>query len=182
MFSIVVSKNLWFIWDKFLQDAFAVMMDNKNCFHLLQKFEQVRSQFPATMLIEHMPMALFHLLNTHRYIPDIIVIHVRESYFSQESNKQQRCNVADMTAKVKKLLKSVDLHSVDCRAVFYSHMVSLPWYVGWNKQQAACRARARLNGAMAKCAQDCGVYVVPLPTIQAVQGEGLYDIHHLGHG
>ena len=44
MFSIVVSSKLWFTGDKFLQDAFAVMMDNKNHFHLLQEFEQVRSQ------------------------------------------------------------------------------------------------------------------------------------------
>ena len=62
-------------------------------------------------------MLLIHLLNTQRCIPDV-VIHVGESDFSLESNKQQRCNVADMTAKVKKLLKSMDTHSVGCRAVF----------------------------------------------------------------
>ena len=101
----------------------------------------------------------------HRCIPDVIVIYVGESDFSQESNKQQRCNVAEMTARVRKLLKLVDTHSVGCRAVFYSHMVSLPWYVGWNKQRAACRARARL---------------IPHLGIQVVQGEGLYDIHHPG--
>ena len=136
-------------------------MDNKNCFHLLQEFEQVRSQFLVTMLMEHVLMVLIHLLNTYRCIPDIVVIHIGESDFSRESNKQQKCNVADMTAKVKKLLKSVDTHSVGCMAVFYSHMVSLPWYVGWNKQWAACRARARLNGAIAKCAQDWGICVTP---------------------
>ena len=59
-------------------------------------------------------------------------------------------------------------------------MVSLLWYVGWNKQRTTHRARARLNGAIAKCAQDCRAYVVPHLGIQAVQGEGLYDIHHLG--
>ena len=104
MFSTEVSNELWFIGNKFLQDVFAVMMDNKNCFHLLQEFEQVRSQFLATMLMEHVPMVLIHLLNTHRCIPDIVVIHVGESDFSWELNEQQRCNVADMTAKVKKLL------------------------------------------------------------------------------
>ena len=82
-----------------------------------------------------------------------------------------------MTVRVRKLLKLVDTHSVGCRAVFYSHMVSLPWYVGWTKQRAAYRARARLNEAIAKCAQDCGAYVVPHPEIQVVQGEDLYDIH-----
>ena len=82
MFSIVFNNKLWFIGDKFLQDAFAVMMDNKNHFHLLQEFDQVRSQFSATMLMEHVQMALIHLLNTHRCIPDVIVIHIGESDFS----------------------------------------------------------------------------------------------------
>ena len=59
-------------------------------------------------------------------------------------------------------------------------MVSLPWYVGWNKQKAAHRARARLNGTIAKWAQDCGACIMPHPGIQVVQGKGLYDIHHLG--
>ena len=136
LFSFVVSSELWFIGDKFLQDAFAVMMDNKNCFHLLQEFEQVRSQFSSTMLVEHVLMALIHLLNEHGCILDVIVVHISDSDFSWTSNKQQRCNVAEMTAKVKKILKSVDTHSVGCRAVFYSHMVSLPWYVGWTKQRA----------------------------------------------
>ena len=88
--------------------------------------------------------------------------------------------MAEMTARVRKLLKSVDTDSVSCRAVFYSHMVSLLWYVGWNKQRAAHRARARLNGAIAKCTQDCGAFVVPHLGIQAVQGEDLYNIHHPG--
>ena len=35
LFSIVLSNELWFIGEKFLQDAFAVMMDNKNHFYLL---------------------------------------------------------------------------------------------------------------------------------------------------
>ena len=156
------------------------MMDNKNHFHLLQEFEQVRFQFSSTMLMEHVLMALIHLLNEHRYILDVIVIHVGKSDFSQASNKQQRCNMVEMTAKVKKILKSVDTHSVECRAVFYSHMVSLPWYVGWTNQRATCRARARLNGTIAKCAQDCGAYIVPQQGIQVVQGEGLCDIHHPG--
>ena len=52
--------------------------------------------------------------------------------------------------------------------------------MGWNKERATRRAGARLSGAVAKCAQDCGAYIVPHPGIQAVQGEGLYDIHHPG--
>ena len=57
---------------------------------------------------------------------DVVVTHISESDFSWESNKQQKCNVVDMTANIKKLLKSVDTHSVGCRAVFYSNMVSMP--------------------------------------------------------
>ena len=126
------------------------------------------------MLMKHVPLVLINLLNEHRCIQDVIVIHISESYFSRESNKQQICNVVEMTARVKKILKSVNTHSVDCGAVYYSHMVSLPWYVGWTKQRAACRARARLSGTIAKCTQDCGAYVVPHQGIQAVQGEGFY--------
>ena len=81
LFSIVVSNKLWFIGDKFLQDAFAVMMDNKICFHLLREFKQVRSQFSLTMLMEHVLMALIHHLNMHRCIPDVIVIHVANQIF-----------------------------------------------------------------------------------------------------
>ena len=66
MFSIVVGNELRFIGNKFLQDAFAVMMDNKNHFHLLQEFEQVRSYFSATIVMEHMPMVFIYLLNIHR--------------------------------------------------------------------------------------------------------------------
>ena len=85
------------------------------------------------MLMEHVPLALVHLLNTQRCIADMIVIHIAESDFLTEMNKQQCCNVAGMTVKVKKLFKSVDTHSEGCQVVFYSHMVSLPWYMGWNK-------------------------------------------------
>ena len=126
MFSIVVSNELWFIGDKFLQEAFAVVMDNNNHFYLLEEFNQVRSKFSATMLMEHVPLPLMHLLNTHRCIPDMIVVHAGKSDFSREMNKQQHCNVADMTVKVKNLLKPVDTHSEGCWAVFYSHLVSLP--------------------------------------------------------
>ena len=89
MFSILVSNELWFIGDKFLQDAFAVMMDNKNHFHLLQEFNQVRSQFSATVLMAHILMALVHLLNTYRCIPYVTVIHIhiKKSDFSWKSNK-----------------------------------------------------------------------------------------------
>ena len=82
LFSFVVSNELWFIGDKFLQDAFAVMMDNKNHFHLLQEFQQVRSHFSSTMLMEHVLFTLIYLLNKHRCVPDVIVIHVGESDFS----------------------------------------------------------------------------------------------------
>ena len=104
MFSIVVSHELWFIGDKFLQEAFAVMMNNKNHFHPLQEFDQMRSKFSAMMLMEYMLLALVHLLNTHRCIPDMIVVHIRESDFLRETNKQQRCNVAVMTVKVRNSL------------------------------------------------------------------------------
>ena len=133
------------------------------------------------MLMEHVPWALVDLLNKHKQILDMEVIHIGESDFSRVCNKQQRLNVVDMMGKVKKLLKSVDTHLKGCSAVFFSHMVSLPWYVSWNHQRVARWAKACLNGAIAKCAQDAGMYVIPHNGLQARQGEGLYDINRPGH-
>ena len=87
------------------------------------------------MLMEHVPLALVHLLNTHRCILDMVVVHVGESNFFRVSNKQQRINVAAMTTRTKKLLKSVDMHSEGCCAIFYSHMLSFP---GMLDGQATC--------------------------------------------
>ena len=48
-----------------------------------------------------------------------------------------------------KLIQAVDTHHSDgFKGVFYSLMVSVPWYLGWQQQKVARKARARLNGAL----------------------------------
>ena len=76
-----------------------------------------------------------------------------------------------------KLIKAVNTHHADgFKGMFYSLMISVPWYPGWQQQKVACRARARLNEAMAKRAKLAGAYVIGHDGIQAQKGEGLCDI------
>ena len=54
-------------------------------------------------------------------------------------------------------------------------MISVPWYPGWQQQKAIRRARARLNGALAKNAKLPGAYIIGHDGIQAQKGQRLYD-------
>ena len=79
-----------------------------------------------------------------------------------------------MMLKVNKLVKVVDNHHSDgFKGIFYSLMISVPWYPGWQQQKAA--RRSRLNGALAKNAKLAGAYIIGCDEIQAQKGEGLYD-------
>ena len=81
-----------------------------------------------------------------------------------------------MMQKVNKLVKVVDTHLVDrFKGIFYSLMVSVPWYLGWQQQEAAHRAWARLNGALAKYAKLSGAYIIGHGGIQSQKGQGLYN-------
>ena len=106
-------------------------------------------------------------------MPQFIVVHVGASDFSKYNNLQQHQNIKAMMQKVNKL---VDTHHSDgFKGIFYSLMISVPWYPGWQQQKGARRAQARLNGALAKNTKLAGVYIIGHDDIQAQQGEGLYD-------
>ena len=76
--------------------------------------------------------------------------------------------------KVNKLVKAIDTHHSDgFKGIFYSLMISVPWYLGWQQQKAARKARARLNGALAKNAKLAGAYIIGHDGIQAQEGEGI---------
>ena len=78
--------------------------------------------------------------------------------------------------KVNKLVKAVDTHPSDgFKGVFYSLMISVPWYPGWQQQKATRRARARLNGALANNVELAGAYIIGHNGIQAQKGQRLYD-------
>ena len=61
------------------------------------------------------------------------------------------------------------------KGIFYLLMLSVQWYPGWQQQQAARRARARLNGALAKNAKLAGAYIIGHDSIHEKKGKGLYD-------
>ena len=152
------------------------MVDNPDHFHQLKNFNLVESCFSDVMYFEHVPLALLDLFNNLKYVPLFIVVHVGASDFSKYNNHTQRQNIASMMSRVNQLVKAVDTHHADgFKGVFYSLMLSVPWYPGWQQQQAACRARARLNGALAKNAKLAGVYIIGHDGIHAQKGKGIYD-------
>ena len=175
--SIVSAKKvLWFVGDKYLKTVVQVTVDNPDHFHQLNNFDYVESHFSDVMYFEHVPMAILDLFNTLKYVPLFIVIHVRASDFSMYNNHTQRQNIATMMKKVNQLIKAVDTHHIDgFKGVFYSLMLSVPWYLGWQQQQAAWRACARLNGALAKNAKLAGAYIMGHNSIHAQKSKGLYD-------
>ena len=59
-------------------------------------------------------------------------------------------------------------------------MLSLPFYINWDSQRAALRARACFNGSLAKHAQKNGEYIIRHPDIVAVTNPGLYDPNNQG--
>ena len=54
-------------------------------------------------------------------------------------------------------------------------MLSLPFYINWDSQQAVRWARAYFNGSLEKHAQLNGGYIIRHPDIVVVTDLGLYD-------
>ena len=161
LFSFAAKKATWFVSDKYLQRAFQVMVDNPDHFHQLGNFEYIETHFSAVMFFDHILSAIFDLLNTLQYVPKFIVVHVGTSDFSKYKNLQQHQNIKTMMQWVNKLIKAVDTHHADgFKGIFYSLMVSVPWYLGWQQQKAAGRAQAHLNGTLAKNAKLAGAYII----------------------
>ena len=80
-----------------------------------------------------------------------------------------------MIVACKALTKKVEWQSDNFRGLFLNLMVSLPWYIGWKSQRAACRACSRFNGCLASVARDNGCYIIHHNGIIASIGKGLYD-------
>ena len=142
-------------------------MDNPDCFNQLGNFAVIETHFLAVMFFNHIPSAILDLLNMLQYVPQFIVVHMGVSDFSKYNNLQQCQNIKTMISKVNRLVKAVDTHHSDgFKGVFYSLMISMSWYPGWQQQKATRRARARLNGALAKNAKLAGVYIIGHDGIQ----------------
>ena len=65
-------------------------------------------------------------------------------------------------------------HSDGFKGVFYLLLLSVPLYARWQQQQAARRARARLNGALAKNTKLASAYIIGHNGIQVQKGQGLF--------
>ena len=125
-------KALWFVGDKYLCQAVQVTVDNLDHFHQLTNFKLVESCISNVMFFDHVPLAVLDLFNTLRYVPQFIVVHVGASDFSKYNNHMQRQNIVTMMTKVNKLVKAVDTHHSDgFKGIFYSLMLLVPWYPGW---------------------------------------------------
>ena len=123
---------------------------------------------------------MLHLINENKYLPEVIVISVGMSDFSRFTNSQQRANIRYMVRASKALTQKVERQSDNFKGIFINLLISLPWYVGWESQRAARRARSRFNGCLASVARDQGCYIVRHDGIVAAQGQGLYDPNNPG--
>ena len=75
-----------------------------------------------------------------------------------------------------KKITAVACRSTDSFCGFmFSLMLSLPFYINWDSQQAAKWARAHFNGSLAKNAQLNGGYITRHLDIMEVTDPGLYD-------
>ena len=176
LFSFAAKKAIWFVSDRYLQRAFQVTIDTHSCFHQLGNFEEVETHFSAVMFFDHVPSAVLDLLNSLQYVPQFIVVYMGALDFSKYNDLQQHQNIEALMQKVNKLVKAVDTHHADgFKGIFYSLMVSVPWYLGWQQQKAAHRAWARLNGALAKYAKLSGAYIIGHDGNQVQKGQGLYN-------
>ena len=98
------------------------------------------------MLLEHMSTVVLHLLNSLKYLPELIVINVGTSDFTRFSNSQQTANIKYMVQACKALTQKVECQLNNFRDLFLNLMVSLPWYIGWRSQRVAHRVGSHFNG------------------------------------
>ena len=59
-------------------------------------------------------------------------------------------------------------------------VLSLPFYINWDSQRTAQRARPHFNGSLAKYSQKNGGYIVRHPDIVAVTDPVLYNPNNQG--
>ena len=172
---LVVIKKIWFIGDRLIGKAVDFLTQHCDRFPQLEEYEGFDTRISEAMLLEHMPTTVLDLLNSLKYLPELIVINVGMSDFTRFPNSQQRVNIKKMAHACKALTKKVEHQSDNFRGLFLNLMVSLPWYIGWKSQWAACRARSHFNGCLASIARDNSCYIVRHDGIVASMGKGLYD-------
>ena len=84
------------------------------------------------------------------------------------------------------VLNCKEITTVACRSTdsfwgfMFSLMLSLPFYINWDSQWAARRARACFNGLLEKHAQLNGGYIIRHQHITVATDPGLYDSNNQG--
>ena len=67
--------------------AFKVLMKHHSRFHQLDSLEGFDMQFVEAMMLEHMPAVVLNIiLNSYKYLPELIIVHVRALDFSRVTN------------------------------------------------------------------------------------------------
>ena len=85
--------------------AFDFLTQHQDRFPQLEDYEGFDTRISGAMLLEHTPAMVLDLLNSLKYLPELIVINVGMSDFTRFSNSQQRANIKKMIVACKVLTK-----------------------------------------------------------------------------
>ena len=85
-----------------------------------------------------------------------------------------------MVLNCKKITTAACRSTDSFRGFMFSLMLSSPFYINWNSQQAARQARAHSNGVLAKHAQLNGRYIIRHPDIVVAMDLSLYNPNNQG--
>ena len=92
-------------------------------------------------------------------------MHVGESDLGVTPIHHYKYMAAQMCNSAKLLLNMVQPFKQNHIGLFISLSLPQPWYMGWNSQAAARRARACLNGALGHPVALAGGYVIVHPEV-----------------
>ena len=131
------------------------------------------------MLLECMLAVVLNMVNRYKYLPELIVVHIGASDFSSHQSSNQDQHPKYGVKLQENHHSSMQEHRLILRLMFLL-MLSLPFYINWDSQRAAQRARAHFNRSLAKCAQKNGGYIIRHLDIVTVTDPGLYNPNNQG--
>ena len=96
------------------------------------------------------------------------------------TNHQIQVNIKNMVLSCKKITAAACRSRDSFQGFMFLLMLSLHFYINWDSQRVARRARAHFNGLLAKHAQQNGGLIIRHLDIVAVTDLGLYDPNNQG--
>ena len=114
------------------------------------------------------------MVNSYKYLPELIIIHIGASDFSRVTSYQIHMNISNMVQNCKKITTAACRSTDMFKGFMFSLMLSLPFYLNWDSQHAARWAQAHFNGTLAKHAQLNGGYIIRHPDIDTAMDPRLY--------